>query len=60
MIYDFGMDDNFVRETAMLAQKQGNALLVVPKARQVLELYKDGLVDAAVFSPEVSFDEKSF
>ncbi|MEK7161718.1 MAG: 3'-5' exonuclease, partial [Patescibacteria group bacterium] len=60
MIYDFGMDDNFVRETAMLAQKQGNALLVVPKARQVLELYKDGLVDAAVFSPEVSFDEKKF
>lgn len=59
-IYDFGMDDNFVYETALLAQKQGNTLLVVPKARQVLELYKEGLAESAIFSPDVSFDAKKF
>jgi len=59
-IYNYGIDKDFVQEVAGLAQKKGNCLLVVPKARQALDLYKEGLVETAIFSPDVSFDEKKF
>jgi len=35
-------------------------LLVVPKGRQALDLYRQGLVEAAVLLPEQMFDEKKF
>lgn len=57
--YNFPLEENLVDQVASII-KQKKALIVVPGSHQVLELYKKGMVEAAVFLPEQQFSEKKF
>jgi DNA polymerase III epsilon subunit-like protein len=59
VFYSFRLGENYAA-TLSSARQAGKTLLVVPKAQQALDLYKQGLVDEAVFLPERQFDPKKF
>ncbi len=60
-ILNFPLGQNYVGFLAQALKKiSGAALLVVPKPQEVLNLYRQGLVDHPVFLPESSFDGEKF
>lgn len=60
-IYNFGLDTNILETSATtLSESSKKSLLIVPKFQQVLDLWKKGLADDAVFSPENLFSKEKF
>ncbi len=57
--YNFSIGENYVPILAA-AKQEAKTLFVVPKAQTALDLYKQGLIDEAVFLPELKFDKKKF
>lgn len=57
--YNFPLGENYLPDLAG-AVLPGKTLLVVPKAQQALDLYKQKLINSVVFLPEQQFDKKKF
>ena len=61
MIYNFGLGRDYMANIAGSLKKAKNkTLLVLPKARQVLDFFRQGLIAAPVFPTELQFDDKKF
>ena len=56
-VYNFNLGEDLAPALVSGVPKE-KILLVVPKAQAVLDLYRQGLVEEAIFLPEVQFDEK--
>ena len=59
IFYNFSLGEDYL-STLAGASSTAKTLLVVPKARQALDLYKKGLAEGVVFLPEQMFDKKKF
>ncbi|MDR3642343.1 MAG: exonuclease domain-containing protein [Candidatus Doudnabacteria bacterium] len=60
-VYNFSLAADYVPWLALsLANQQAKSLLVIPKSRQVLELYRQKLVAKPIFLPEQTFNENKF
>jgi len=57
--YNFPLGNNYLPVLAG-SLSSAKTLLVIPKAQQALDLYKQKLVASVVFTPELQFDEKKF
>lgn len=57
--YNFSLGENYLPNLAAGSTSK-KTLLVLPTARQALDLYRQKLVGAAVFLPELQFDEQKF
>ncbi|HVY67407.1 MAG TPA: exonuclease domain-containing protein [Patescibacteria group bacterium] len=60
-IYNFSLDqDPITAIGGSLGASQSKTALILPKARQVLDLKKRGLIDQALFKTEETFSSKKF
>lgn len=57
--YNFSLGENYLPGLAQ-APSSAKTLLVVPKAQQALDLYRQKLVNSVVFLPQLQFDERRF
>ena len=59
-VFSLPYTQDFTISLAQAVSNNKSGLLVVPKAQQVLDIFRRGLIKDAVFLPEWQFDKKKF